>query len=229
VLDVGTGTGNLAIAALMRWPAARITGIDPSGGMLEVAGEMAKERAGAAAAKRYVLRVAPADELPFDDATFDAAMSSFVLQLVPSRAAALREIRRVLRPGGTLAWVTWQRSDRAFAPDRVANDVLDEHGFDPPEPDSRPGDVASPEAAALAMRRASFRDVRAWSDECVHAWDARGYLGFLTEFDEQSLFDELEPDERAEIEGEILERLERLDPAELTLRLPIVYAMGAAR
>ena len=229
VLDVGTGTGNLAIAALMRWPEARITGIDPSGGMLEVAGEMAKERAGATAAKRYVRRVAPADDLPFEAATFDAAMSSFVLQLVASRAAALREIRRVLRPGGMLAWVTWQRSNRAFEPDRIANEVFDQHGFDPPEPDSRPGDVASPEAAALAMRRAGFRDVRAWSDECVYAWDARGYLSFLTEFDEQSLFDELERDERGEMEGEILERLERLEPAELTLRLPIVYAMGSTR
>jgi SAM-dependent methyltransferase len=155
-------------------------------------------------------------------------MSSFVLQLVPSRAAALREIRRVLRPGGSLAWVTWQRSERAFEPDRIADEVLDEFGFDPPEPDPRTGDVASPEAAALSMRRAGFRDVRAWVGECEYPWDARGYLAFLTEFDEQSLFDELEPDERARIERRILDGLERLASQQLTLRLPIVYAMGRA-
>ena len=51
------------------------------------------------------------------------------------------------------------------------------------------------------MRRAGFREVRRWPGECEYGWDAKGYLGFLTEFDEQSLFDDLEPDERAEIEA----------------------------
>jgi len=226
LLDVGTGTGTLAIAALERWPGIRVTGIDPSGGMLEVAGTAAAERLPAAAQRRFRRRVAPADRMPFDDGAFDAAMSSFVLQLVPSRAAALREIRRVLRPGGVAAWVSWQRTNRAFEPDRLANGVLDDFGFDPPEADARSGDIASPSSAAASMRRAGFREVRAWIGECAYAWDAQGYLAFLTEFDEQSLFDELEAAERAEIEGAILERLAGLAPDELTLRLPIVYAMG---
>ena len=228
LLDVGTGTGTLAVAALERWPHLRVTGIDPSGGMLEVASQTAKERLPAAKARRFARRIAPADEMPFADGAFDAAMSSFVLQLVPSRAAALREVRRVLRPGGTFAWVTWQRSERAYEPDRVANEVLDEFGFDPPEPDARPGDIASPEAAALAMRRAGFRNVRAWAGECEYPWDARGYLAFLTEFDEESLFAELEADERARIERRILDGLEGLTQEQLALRLPIVYAMGRA-
>jgi SAM-dependent methyltransferase len=226
LLDVGTGTGTLAIAALERWPGIRVTGIDPSGGMLEVAGATAAQRLPAAAQRRFRRRVAPADRMPFEDGAFDAAMSSFVLQLVPSRAAALREIRRVLRPGGVAAWVTWQWTNRAFEPDRLANEVLDGFGFDPPEPDTRSGDIASPSSAAQTMRRAGFREVRAWPGECMYAWDAKGYLAFLTEFDEQSLFDGLERGERAEIEAAILDRLEGLAPAELTLRLPIVYALG---
>lgn len=228
LLDVGSGTGTLALAALERWPAVQVTGIDPSGGMLELAEQAAIARLGADATSRFTAVVAPADALPFDDAAFDAAMSSFVLQLVPNRGAALREIHRVLAPGATFAWVSWLRTDRAFEPDRVANEVLDEFGFDPPEPDGRPGDLASTEAAAQGMRRAGFRDVRAWPGECVHAWDARGYLDFFTRFDEQSLFDDLERDERAEIEGRILDGLERLDPEQLTLRLPIVYVAGRA-
>lgn len=228
LLDVGTGTGTLAVAALARWPKLRVTGIDPSGGMLEVAGVTAAERLRPAAQKRFRRRVAPADRMPFGDGEFDAAMSSFVLQLVPSRAAALREIRRVLRPGGVLVWVAWQRTNRAFEPDRVANEVLDEFGFDPPEPDARPGDIASPASAAQSMRRAGFRDVGAWLGECAYSWDARGYLAFLTEFDEQSLFDDLERDERKEIEETILARLHELEPDALTLRLPVVYAMGRA-
>jgi SAM-dependent methyltransferase len=197
--------------------------------MLDVAGASAAERLSPAAQRRFRRRVAPADRMPFPDGSFDAAMSSFVLQLVPSRAAALREIRRVLRPGGPLAWVAWQRTNRTFEPDRIANEVLDEFGFDPPEPDSRPGDIASPESAAASMRRAGFREVRAWLGECAYAWDAQGYLDFLTLFDEESLFDDLERGERAEIEGAILARLRRLEPDALTLRLPIVYAMGRAR
>jgi ubiquinone/menaquinone biosynthesis C-methylase UbiE len=226
LLDVGTGTGTLAIAAIERWPGISVTGIDPSGGMLEVAAATAAERLPPAAARRFRRRVAPADRLPFDDASFDAAMSSFVLQLVPSRAAALREIRRVLRPGGVMAWVAWQRTNRAFEPDRLANEVLDEFGFDPPEPDARPGDIASPASASSTMRRAGFRDVRAWIGECRYSWDAAGYLAFLTRFDEQSLFDELERDERMEIERTILGRLERLSLDDLTLRLPVVYVVG---
>jgi ubiquinone/menaquinone biosynthesis C-methylase UbiE len=228
LIDVGTGTGTLAVAALARWPKLRVTGIDPSGGMLEVAGVTAAERLRPAAQRRFRRRVAPADRLPFRDASFDAAMSSFVLQLVPSRAAALREVRRVLRPGGVMIWVAWQRTNRAFEPDRVANEVLDEFGFDPPEPDARPGDIASPASAAESMRRAGFRDVSAWLGECAYAWDAKGYLAFLTEFDEQSLFDELEPGERAEIEATILARLKELPADDLTLKLPVVYAKGAA-
>ena len=228
LLDVGSGTGTLAVAALERWPRLRVTGIDLSGGMLDVAGLTAAERLEPAVAERFERAVAPADRMPFGDGAFDVAMSSFVLQLVPSRAAALREIRRVLRSGGTLGWVTWLRSNRSFEPDRIANDVLDEFGFDPPEEDARPGDVASTTAAGVAMRRAGFRDVRTWPGEVTYAWDAPGYLEFLTRFDEESLFEDLEPTERSEIEGTILERLRGLTTAQLTLRLPIVYAMGRA-
>ena len=226
VLDVGTGTGALAVAALERWPRLRVTGIDPSGGMLEMARRDAEARLAPAVAARYETVAAPADELPFDDTSFDLAMSSFVLQLVPSRAAALREVRRVLRPGGAFAWVAWQRSERAYEPDRIANEVLDDAGFDPPEPEARPGDLASPAAAALGMRRAGFREVTAHVGGIAHAWDARSYLEFFTLFDEASLFADLEPRERAEIEDRILERLEGLRPDELTLRLPAIYVVG---
>ena len=227
VLDVGSGTGTLAIAALDRWPALHVTGIDPSGPMLGVARANAAQRLGARA-NRYTTEVAYADELPFDDHAFDLAVSSFVLQLVPSRLAALSEIRRVLRPDGVMAWVTWQRTERAFEPDRITNEVLDDAGFDPPEPDRRPGDVASPASAAQTMRRAGFREVHAYAAEVEHAWDARGYLDFLTEYDEESLFAELERDERREIEGRILDGVSRLSAGELTLRLPVIYALGRA-
>ncbi|MEO5703460.1 MAG: methyltransferase domain-containing protein [Candidatus Limnocylindrales bacterium] len=228
ILDVGSGTGSLAIATLKRWPWHRVTGIDPSGGMLEVARDTADQELPEAVARRFRAEVASADRLPFDDATFDVAVSSFVLQLVKSRSAALREVRRVLKPGGVFAWVAWLRTDRAFEPDRIANELLDEAGFDPPEPDRRPGDLASVSSAAQGMRRAGYVDVRAHAGEVEHAWDADGYRAFYTEFDEASLFDDLEPGERDEIRAKLLERLGALRPEQLTLRLPVVYIVGRA-
>lgn len=228
VLDVGTGTGALAIAALERWPAIHVTGIDPSGGMLDLARQAAAKRLASDTAVRFVTEAAPADRLPFEDGLFDHAVSSFVLQLVQSRAAALREVLRVIRPGGTFAWAAWQRSDRLYEPDRIANDVLDRAGFDPPEVGGRTGDIASAEAAAAGMRRAGFRDVRAHVTELVHEWDAAGFLAFFTQFDEESLFADLEPGERTDIERRIRRRLERLTPEQLTLRMPVIYATGRA-
>src|SRR5688572_24940751 len=88
LLDVGVGTGNLSRPALARWSGVRVTGIDASREMV-AATETLLADAGDDRGARFSGRVAFAGELPFDDATFDAAMSSFVLQLVPSRAKAL--------------------------------------------------------------------------------------------------------------------------------------------
>jgi SAM-dependent methyltransferase len=228
VLDLGTGTGTLAVAALARWPSVRVIGVDVSAEMLALAERTAAERLPPRLAARFERRVADAAALPYPNAAFDAAISSFVLQLVDNRAAALREVRRVLRPDGPFAWVTWLRGERPYEPDRIVNEVLDEAGFDPPQPDQRPGDFASPGAAATAMRRTGFRDVHATRGELEHRWDAAGYLEFFSQFDEASLFDELAPAERRDLLGRMLERLSGLDETALTLRLPVVYVTGRA-
>src|SRR5436190_1978762 len=66
VLDVGTGTGTLAIEAVRRWPRARVTGMDASPGMLEVARAMARQRLGRDA-RRLSFQTGGAGNLPFDD------------------------------------------------------------------------------------------------------------------------------------------------------------------
>jgi len=228
VLDVGSGTGSLAIATLERWPRHRVTGIDPAGGMLEVARRTADEQLARDVARRFRAEVAAADRLPFDDGSFDLAISSFVLQLVDDRPAALREIRRVLRPGGTFAWVAWERTARSYEPDRIANDILDEAGFDPPEPDSRNGDLESAGATEDEMRDAGYTDVRVRSGELAHEWDAQGYVDFYTQFDEASLFYDLEDDEREELTGKLRDRVSELSRDAMTLRLPVLYVVGRA-
>ena len=228
VIDIGTGTGTLALAAIERWQAVEVTGVDPSAGMIEMARAEARRRLSVRDRRRYRTATAFADRLPYPDSSFDLGLSSFVLQLVPNRAAALREARRVLRAGATFAWVTWLVGGARCAADDIADAVLDDAGFDPPDADPRCGDVPSLGSAAAAMRRAGFRDVHVSEGLLEHAWDPAGYLGFLTEFDEETLFAELDEGERAEIVERLRIRLRGLTAAELTLRLPTVYVSGRA-
>jgi SAM-dependent methyltransferase len=228
VVDIGTGTGSLALAALERWEHIVVTGIDPSTEMLEIARREAQRRLPIRARTRFRVEQASAHKLPFPSGSFDVAVSSFVLQLVPSRAAALREARRVLRRGGEIAWVTWLRGGARFRGDEVVDEVLEEFGFDPPDEGPNSGDPASPASAATATRAAGFKAVRATAAEVEHRWDPAGYAAFISEFDEESLFADLEEGERRDIEARLVERLEQLSPEDLTFRLPIVYTVGRA-
>ena len=225
LLDVGVGTGNLAIPALDRWPGVRVTGVDASREMIGAVEVLVGDRL-PQARDRFRGEVAFAAEMPFTDASFDAAMSSFVLQLVPSRPKALREIRRVLRPGGRFAFVTWLFDERAFAPDRVFDELLDEAGFDDEADPPRSGDIPSVERAADELRRAGFRDVESSGAVLDHPFSVDGYISFLTEFDEEALFEEMGRGERRRFLARFRERLMALPPDELHFRVPIVYASG---
>ncbi len=226
LVDIGTGTGTLAIAAVARWPEARVSAIDASREMVASASRLADERLDRDARSRLSLEVGFAAELPLADASVDLAISSFVLQLVPSRAAALRDIRRTLRPGGTLAYVTWVADRGSFAPDKVFDGLLDEFGFEDEVGDDRSGDVPSVSTAANELRRAGFRDVRADGAILEYAFTPDGYLAFLTEFDEVSLFEDMARSERRRFLARLREALMRLPADDLVFRAPIVYATG---
>jgi ubiquinone/menaquinone biosynthesis C-methylase UbiE len=226
VLDVGVGTGNLAIPAIQRWSDVRVTGIDASTEMIGAVRAIADDRLPDHERGRLEARTALADALPFEDATFDAAMSSFVFQLVPSRSRALREVHRVLRPGGTLAYVSWLTDRRPFAPDRVFDTLLDEFGFDDAEGNDRAGDIPSVATAANELRRAGFRGVTANDATLEYRFTVSGYISFLVEFDEETLFAEMRTAERRRFLATFRERLMALSEDELTFRAPIVYASG---
>jgi ubiquinone/menaquinone biosynthesis C-methylase UbiE len=225
IVDVGVGTGNLAIPALRRWPGVSVTGVDASREMIGAVDRLVAERQPDDRG-RFSGTVAFAAEMPFSDGSFDLAMSSFVLQLVPSRSRALREIRRVLRPNGRFAFVTWLVDERAFAPDRVFDTLLDEFGFDNEVDPPRSGDLPSVERAAAELRRAGFKDVTASEATLDHAFTVDGYISFLTEFDEEALFEDMGRSERHRFLARFRERLMALDPDQLHFRVPIVYAAG---
>jgi SAM-dependent methyltransferase len=234
LLDVGCGTGAMAAAAVTRWPGLEVDGVDASGGMLAIAAREAASLHPAAQARLHFTRAA-ADRLPFADGTFDVAAAAFVLQLVPSRFRALREMRRVLRPGGRLAYVTWMQGGDRFAADAVYDEVRMDVGLEPrwscDADDDGDGhdDVRSPEAAVAQLRRAGLADARAHADLLVHPFTPEGYLGFVSRFDDESEFADLEAARREALEHLLLERLRRRPAADLVLRLPIVYASAVRR
>jgi ubiquinone/menaquinone biosynthesis C-methylase UbiE len=225
VLDVGIGTGNLTRPALARWPWIRITGLDASREMVDTVEALIAD-ADDDHRLRFTGTVSFAGEMPYPDASFDLVMSSFVMQLVPNRAKVLREVRRVLRPDGRFGYVTWLVDDRAFQPDRIFDGLLDEFGFDDEEDRPRSGDIPSVERAAAELRRAGFRDVSASRAVLDYAYTVDSYIAFLTEFDETSLFDEMDRRERRRFLALLRERLMALDPDELHFRVGIVYASG---
>lgn len=224
-IDIGAGTGNLTLTALGRFPTLRVTAIDASREMLGALDVLVRDRPHGER-DRYLGAVAFAADLPYAECTFDAAMSSFVLQLVPNRAKALREIRRVLRPGGTLGYVTWLTDRTVFAPDRVFDGLLAEFGYDDEPGDGRSGDVPSAAVAVTELRRAGFRDATAEVGELAYAFTVESFMGFLVDFDEETLFEEMGRAERRRFLARLRAGLMALPTEALVFRAPIVYASG---
>jgi demethylmenaquinone methyltransferase / 2-methoxy-6-polyprenyl-1,4-benzoquinol methylase len=100
VLDVATGTCDLAIILAEQHPSARVTGLDGSERMLALGrGKLAR----AGVAERVTLVQGDIHALPFGDASFDAATMAFGIRNAADRPRALAEMARILRPGGRVA------------------------------------------------------------------------------------------------------------------------------
>ncbi|HEU5476239.1 MAG TPA: class I SAM-dependent methyltransferase [Gaiellaceae bacterium] len=100
VLDVATGTAAVAIELVRADPARTVVGVDQSPEML-VAGRERVE--GAGLGMQIELRESRAEDLPFADGEFDAVTFTYLLRYVDDVPATLRELARVVRPGGTVA------------------------------------------------------------------------------------------------------------------------------
>ncbi|MCB9657153.1 MAG: bifunctional demethylmenaquinone methyltransferase/2-methoxy-6-polyprenyl-1,4-benzoquinol methylase UbiE [Sandaracinaceae bacterium] len=99
VLDLATGTGDLAIQIAETHPECEVVGVDPSVNMLKVGrGKVDAAQLG----RRVTLMEGDAQSLPFDAGSFDAACIAFGIRNVPDRRRGLREMARVVRPGGRI-------------------------------------------------------------------------------------------------------------------------------
>src|SRR6266581_4376739 len=123
VLDVACGTGFVARLAADRVGAkGRVVGIDLNASMIEAA----RAASGQGAATTIEWRTGDAAALPFEDSIFDVVLCQQGVQFFPDRVRALREMRRVLRPEGRLAFTVWRAiGDTPYL--AALTDVLSRH------------------------------------------------------------------------------------------------------
>ena len=101
VLDVGSGTGSLAIAIAERKPRCHVSGIDPSQEYVAYAGSRNPFP------DRVTFSVGDAQELQYPDASFQSSLSLLVFNFIPNPGKALKEVRRVTKPGGGVSAAVW--------------------------------------------------------------------------------------------------------------------------
>jgi demethylmenaquinone methyltransferase/2-methoxy-6-polyprenyl-1,4-benzoquinol methylase len=116
VLDLATGTGDLAIGIARALPDARVVALDASSRMIEAA-NVRLETFDRDVARRVHMMVGDMTALSARDASVDLVTAGYAVRNVPSAPIALREMRRVLRPGGRLILLDFYRP--AFAPWRA--------------------------------------------------------------------------------------------------------------
>lgn len=156
VLDIAAGTGDLGFAMAERvGPTGRVISSDFSPAMVEVA-----RRNGAARGLSNVEhRVMDAEAMDLDDDSVDAAVCRWGYMLMADPAAALSETRRVLRPGGSLAFTVWRTPDRnPWA--AVPGMTLVQRGHVPPPEPGAPGifSMGEPDRIRDLVTGAGFGD-----------------------------------------------------------------------
>ena len=99
ILDLATGTGDVALELVRRYPQAEVLGVDPSEGMLR----LGRQKLTRARQSRVRLVRGDACKLGLAENAVGGATMAFGIRNVPDRPAALAELRRVIQPGGVLA------------------------------------------------------------------------------------------------------------------------------
>ncbi len=220
LLDVMCGTGTLALAvAEAVGTGGRVVGADLSPGMLAVA----RNKAAGQPQVSYI--EADATTLPLADAEFDGVACASGLFFVPEMDAALREWRRVVRPGGRVVFSSFGKGMMGDLPGRWRA-ALEGVGFHPGFPPL--GRLPSPDAAAQLLREAGFGEVTADLQELPYLlptpqdrWDD------IEAGMEGAPLAGLPPEVRRQLQTDHLAELEVLFAGQpLTVPVPVLVATG---
>jgi ubiquinone/menaquinone biosynthesis C-methylase UbiE len=127
LLETAAGSGVVTRALIAKLPPdARYTVTDLNQPMLDYAATRLPDD------KRIIWRKADAQELPFNDATFDLVCCQFGVMFLPDRELAYREARRVLKPGGSFLFSVWDRIEENVFADDVTKALAEMFPNDPP-------------------------------------------------------------------------------------------------
>ena len=157
MLDLATGTGEpaLTIAGIVG-PSGRVTASDLGSGMLGYAASRARERALA----NITFEVADAHDLPFGDSLFDRVTCRWGVMYFADSVGALREVRRVLKPGGRAAFAAWGPiTDNPFFLTALGPFMQRIPVPHPPEGAPQPFKHAAPGSLSAELREAGFTTV----------------------------------------------------------------------
>jgi len=149
LLDVAAGAGGAALEALRR--GARVTAVDGSAAMV---------RRIAARAPGIDARMMDGVALALPDAGFDIGLSCFGIVLFPDPAAGMAELRRVLRPGGRVAIITWTELHRYALAARLRDATIAVRGAVPPGELPAQLRFVEPERLRALVAGAGFAEVR---------------------------------------------------------------------
>ena len=176
VLDLASGTGEPAISLAARvGPQGHVTALDLSADLLEIA----EKRARARGLDNFTARQADAHSLPFPENSFDLATSRFGVMFFRDPEGALRELRRVLRPGARACFLAWGPFDQPYWQSMMG--VVHRHVggalLEPGGPD--PFRFAEPGSLSAVLRSAGFCEVQeelkmlpwAWPGSAEEVWE----------------------------------------------------------
>ena len=174
-LDIASGTGEPGLSIARLAPKGRVVLTDLAPEMLDVAAR----RAGAQGVTNVETTVCSADDLPFDDATFDSVSVRFGYMFFPDMAKATAEFARVLKPGGRLCSSVWVKPEENPWTSIAMQAIATEAVVAPPDPDrpnmfrcAAPGYVSALyEARGPTRRRRVGRRRRARDGSPEQYWD----------------------------------------------------------
>ena len=161
-LDVASGTGEPGLTIARSAPEGRVVMTDLVPEMLAIA----ERRAAAQGIINIETEVCSADDLPFDDATFDSVSVRFGYMFFPDEAKATTEFVRVLQPGGRLCSSVWVRPDRNPWTSVLMQAIEQEVVLPPPEPE-QPNmfRCAAPGHLRAVYEASGLRGVAEWEVE----------------------------------------------------------------